>query len=885
MADGGSTSVKTRTPWKAASGAGACTVALFLIMSRKAQTPHMALLGAALLAGALAGLLRALDLGTPEPGARSVFQALLQPLPGEPRWAAPRWSVPLALGLFTALGLLLGWAGLPYAITVGLLVLLAPAMRRPGWLVFVIASLLYLPQLGTYALWDPWETHYGEVSREIMARDDWISLWQQKDQWFFSKPILIFWAEALSWSAFGTEFHADRYPLHAEWVLRLPIYALSIASLLSVYAAVARVWSRRAGVLCALVLATTPYYGFLTHQAITDMPFVATMVIAMMLLVLALREDPERLATPYRLGRATLSLQHAVIGLIVSLSLPQILYLASRNITWHGLKFSWHRDRFLFGSAANSDIPGNPEHHIEHAYVQTIAMQPLGQALLWAAGLTAIVWMLRRERRASVLYMFAFYALCALSFMAKGIPGFALPGLVAAFALIASGRLPWLFQGRLYVAAGALVLAVIGMPWFVAMYARLGPAFVERILIHDHVNRLTSGVHGDNATVQYFIWQLGYGMFPWSGLMPLALGAWLRAPQAALAAVERTRRDTALMLGLWFAVSFTLFSAMTTKYHHYILPAVPPAAVLIGLALDRLLPAHAFSPARASLLRAAALLVAPALLVLGFAGLVGDVRGVLPTDLPSAERASWVFAHAWPRAACVLLLLAGVGAFALAGLQGQRKQSAAPALMLAALSSGVLLAFIGRDLSWHVPGSVPGSARLIHLFIYKYGRAWPEQFDYRAILFGFSITAVLLSLASIWQRLRSRSAQGMLGLALCFSAFCLHVYMVDLTPHWSQAKLIQRYYAQRASEQEPLLAWQLNWKGENFYSGNRVHAFAELDNTALLSWANANAGRRVFIVLEIGRLESLKRVLAPRHISTLSTVWECNKYLLVRTTL
>ena len=36
-------------------------------------------------------------------------------------------------------------------------------------------ALLYFPCIGSYSLWDPWETHYGEVAREILARDDWIS--------------------------------------------------------------------------------------------------------------------------------------------------------------------------------------------------------------------------------------------------------------------------------------------------------------------------------------------------------------------------------------------------------------------------------------------------------------------------------------------------------------------------------------------------------------------------------------------------------------------------------------------------------------------------------------------------------------------------------------
>jgi 4-amino-4-deoxy-L-arabinose transferase-like glycosyltransferase len=117
------------------------------------------------------------------------------------------------------------------------------------------------------------------------------------------------------------------------------------------------------------------------------------------------------------------------------------------------------------------------------------------------------------------------------------------------------------------------------------MYMRHGPAFTDRILIHDHINRLTSGVHGDNGSIQYFIWQLGYGLFPWVGMMPAALGTWLFMQKKA---EDASQRGTLYMLGLWFAVSFTLFSAMTTKFHHYIFPAVPPAAALVGLLLDAL---------------------------------------------------------------------------------------------------------------------------------------------------------------------------------------------------------------------------------------------------------------------------------------------------------
>ena len=43
--------------------------------------------------------------------------------------------------------------------------------------VIVGGLLLYIPLAGTYGLWDPWETHYAEVARQMTHRGDFISLW------------------------------------------------------------------------------------------------------------------------------------------------------------------------------------------------------------------------------------------------------------------------------------------------------------------------------------------------------------------------------------------------------------------------------------------------------------------------------------------------------------------------------------------------------------------------------------------------------------------------------------------------------------------------------------------------------------------------------------
>src|SRR5699024_10203080 len=126
---------------------------------------------------------------------RPLAESPLGRLPGEPGWAAPIVTVPAALLIMAVGASVFGYEALPITILCALAALLPSAIRRKGLLLFIVVSAIYLPLLGVYALWDPWETHYGEVAREILSRDDWISLWWAQDGWFFSKPILIFWME------------------------------------------------------------------------------------------------------------------------------------------------------------------------------------------------------------------------------------------------------------------------------------------------------------------------------------------------------------------------------------------------------------------------------------------------------------------------------------------------------------------------------------------------------------------------------------------------------------------------------------------------------------------------------------------------------------------
>src|SRR5690606_3089295 len=104
-----------------------------------------------------------------------------------------------------------------------------------------------------------------------------------------------------------------------------------------------------------------------------------------------------------------------------------------------------------------------------------------------------------------------------------------------------------------------------------------------------------------------------------------------------------------MMIGLWGTSAFVLFSAMTTKFHHYIFPAVPAAGVLVGLAFDRLLgPRNDLDRVGPRSVAGTVLAVlAPVPALIGVAGIWGDVRGVVPEGVAEARMRDWVLANPW----------------------------------------------------------------------------------------------------------------------------------------------------------------------------------------------------------------------------------------------
>jgi 4-amino-4-deoxy-L-arabinose transferase-like glycosyltransferase len=822
-----------------------------------------------------------------------------------------------------------------------------PLLQRHGFWVLAIGAFLYFPAMGLQSLWDPWETHYGEVAREILSRDDWVSLWWAQDGWFWSKPILNFWIQSLAMASLGTHYQPDlmlagangAWTAHPEWVVRTPNVLMTLVAMYLLYKGVAKVFGRRAGLLGALVLATTADWFFLAHQTMTDMPFVAAMTGAMGLLLVGLNtheDEKVRLYEVEAFGKQwRLSLWHLVFGIVLLCAIPQIIYLLTRNIElviWgNGPKgFRFHWDEFKSGSAVNCGLPGNEAcvMHAPASVPKSVGANPSGvwpsivryfggfepslQAIGWSfvlGGALYLNWGERRTRR--LLYIAAWFC-AAIATMAKGPAGFGLP-MLCAFAYVATKR-RWSEILRLEILTGVLVILAVAMPWYVAMYIRHGSPFTDRLIFHDMFNRAFSHVHdtneGDDTGIRFYLWQLGYALFPWTGLAPLGLIWGFRRSDSAVAKLWNSVTgktaggtgegsavgDASVMLVMWFLFAFFLFTFMGTKFHHYIFPAVPPAAMLVGIVLDDVLGERPLVKRGLMPLYALGLGGGAALATYGASrAWPGSIFGAAPNAAAEGKFGTAVIIT------FVGLAVAALVAFALRDPHGDddapsvagepveesRRRSHEQLMIAGAAALGALvLVLVGRDLVIKPDGSdQPGAIRLLQLFTYNYRRAWPESLDFAAILGGFTAVGAVLSIGLAIRATRRHAAAAFCAFAFVFALWGVDVYMVKTSPHWGQHEVIEAYYKDRKGPEEQLVAYQMNWKGENFYTGNHIPAFVSSGAT-FQTWLKKQKEEKgatvMYFVTEHSRIGGLRGEVSGKSYKELTDKAVCNKFVLVR---
>jgi len=160
------------------------------------------------------------------------------------------------------------------------------------------------------------------------------------------------------------------------------------------------------------------------------------------------------------------------------------------------------------------------------------------------------------------------------------------------------------------VLPGLVLAAIVSVPWFWLVFRQNGFGFISTFFINHNIARYVTGIHHHSQPALYYLPVLLALLFPWSGWLALLVS------KSPLQAVRRWRHwDLPMVfLACWFLVPIIFFSLSDSKLAGYILPSLPPLALILGIYISRAEQSRLRLAAGLNLLVSAAMAVAAPLL-------------------------------------------------------------------------------------------------------------------------------------------------------------------------------------------------------------------------------------------------------------------------------
>lgn len=699
----------------------------------------------------------------------------------------------------------------------------------------LVGALVFVPYVGAVGLWDPWESHYGEVAREMIARNDYVHPYWESS-WFFSKPPLTMWMDVVGMALVGINRTPGKLPLYTEWAMRLPFVLLVLGALALLAVALGRTVNRRVGLASTVVLATMPLFFLVTRQVVTDTPMVATLIAAMACALIGLFDRKTEHRSAWWMGFYVFCglsmLAKGLLGIVAPV-VVLLGYAAACVFPWDeaGRASHW---RWLTSSAYRKEVAAGRE-PMPALFAEMQRMRLLtgiGVFLAVAGPWYAVMVAFPDVDNEGKNFFVRFFIHDHLNRLLEGVHT-TTPGGTFIYLIEQGGYaiFPWVgFLPGALALVSPLRLRQLDVRGRIAFIALLWAVFTFLLMdgsatrFHHYVLPVLPGLA---ILVALFIDRL------WEdGLEPHAVPLLLGGVLFFLVAkdLSTTPKD------------FTdLFVYNYERAYPHELDTRP---VVFGWSRRPLMTGD---------LVAAVLLAVGAWMTVGAGGQdrTDRLKARMPGLLVGAVGLTALGTTSIPSLVSPLTLLGflvlAAAALVLWGALSGPSPHRRSALEVAAVGAIVGALLLGAP--YALPRLNTLALNLRAPVNLKMGMTW-----------AFTLGGVAAALAAI--RGSRTGLVGSLGaLALGFALWFSWSHWVDLSHHWTQRDLFWRYYDRR-NPGEPIVAYMMDWKGETFYSKNTVKQIK--DSPARMA-AFANLPGRKWALVEHPRLGLLRQAVGPEH--------------------
>jgi 4-amino-4-deoxy-L-arabinose transferase-like glycosyltransferase len=170
-----------------------------------------------------------------------------------------------------------------------------------------------------------------------------------------------------------------------------------------------------------------------------------------------------------------------------------------------------------------------------------------------------------------------------LGLLTKGLEAAAIPIAACGLVLVLARRLGQLRWTHVAVASG--IALVVAAPWYAYMHLRYpamadgsSEGFLYEFLWRQHFGRAMTGEYGHSSGPPGALLGITIaGLLPWAVFLPAAIAGLARQGWR-----ERRTQPAPLLLLAWAAVVVGVFSLTKTQLSHYVAPAFPTLALMVG---------------------------------------------------------------------------------------------------------------------------------------------------------------------------------------------------------------------------------------------------------------------------------------------------------------